>query len=102
MYDFRCATRTTAPLRAYAQRAVSADGQRECVAPTGANRRWGGGESTRTTAPLRAHAQRAVSADGQRECVAPTGANRRWGGGESIFDVRLGEFAHVARGELSQ
>ena len=45
MYDFRCATRTTAPLRAHAQRAVSADGQRACVAPTGANRQWGAGES---------------------------------------------------------
>ena len=78
MYDFRCTTRTTA---------VSADGQRGCVAPTGANRRWGGGESTRTTAPMRAHAQRAVSADGQRGCVAPTGANRRWGGGESIWGI---------------
>ena len=32
-------------MRAHAQRAVSADGQRACVAPTGANRQWGAGES---------------------------------------------------------
>ena len=34
-YDGRCTTRTTAPLRAHAQRAVSAYGQRGCAAPQG-------------------------------------------------------------------
>ena len=75
MYDFRCTTRTTAPLRAHAQRAAVAD--RVCLCTI---------YDVRCTIWIIARVAREfsrASADGQRGCVAPIGANRRWGGGES-------------------
>ena len=86
IYDVRCTTRTTAPMREHALAGGKCVWTVRMRCPAGANWQCGASESTRTTAPSSCEAAAhvrcttrttAVSAYGQRACAARRGENWR-------------------------